>query len=141
MTQNVKLVVFGSRDVTDFGTVADAIHLGLKELGIEICDIEVLIEGDAAGVDKQSGIWAGDWNIPVRAMPADWSNITARGAVVKTGNNGGKYNAVAGFWRNQAMAELGTHFIGIRNSGKSNGTDDMLKRVNKLRKPVHFVTV
>jgi len=51
-------------------------------------------------------------------------------------NKYGKYNALAGFNRNQQMAEYADVLIAIIKNNSS-GTRDMIDRMNKLNKKVY----
>lgn len=119
------VVVTGGRDFTD----RDAVWAALTALHAQH-PITELIEGEASGVDTLCREWAEIYNIPVRRCPADWSDLTVPGAVIKQGKHG-PYNAVAGHQRNQSMLEgeprptYGVVFPGGR------GTADMHRRMLK----------
>lgn len=93
----MRLVVTGGRKFKDrkmIYMVLDAIHAKFP--------ITKLREGCADGVDRICGQWAEEHGIEVERFPADWENLTAPGAVIKSGPRG-RYNANAGKDRNKDM--------------------------------------
>ena len=126
-----RLVVTGGRDFDDRRFIYSALNEALELFGFSY-----LIEGDARGLDKIAGFWArktlGDAaNIK---YPADWSNIEAPNAWVKTRPDGTKYNALAGEWRNWEMLQDGKpDYALIFHGGK--GTADMFEKIKKCRIP------
>lgn len=132
------LCIFGSRTISDVLVAHRAIYVGLQELGLKLRDIEAVASGMAQGMDERAVEWAGVYAKPVLPFPADWKNLDAPGAVIKRGPRG-RFNAKAGFDRNQQMADTASHFIGVRDKGKSNGTDDMAERVLKAGKPFAWI--
>lgn len=92
----MRTIVAGSRSIKDYKIVCDAI----KESGFEITEV---FSGTANGIDKLGEKWAKDNGIKVKRFPAKWSDISNPNAVIKE-NQYGKYNAVAGFERNEQMA-------------------------------------
>ena len=75
----------------------------------------------------------------IHSLPHDWKNIDVPIVVVKE-NKYGKYNALAGFNRNQQMAEYADVLIAIIKNNSS-GTRDMIERMNKLNKKVYVLEV
>lgn len=59
-----------------------------------------------------------------------WEDITHPDAYIKTNRYGYKYDALAGFRRNEEMAKYADALICIYN-GNSPGSTDMLKRAKK----------
>lgn len=99
----MKVIVAGSRSITDFKKVWQAI----EESGFQISE---LVSGGARGVDRLAEEWARDKEIPTRIFRPDW-----------------KLGAVAGPIRNQQMAVYADALIAIWD-GKSRGTQDMIKK-------------
>ena len=130
------LCIFGSRNLNNSVIIHAAIERGIRALGINMADISYVLDGGAKGVDTAAHFWARKQGLETQRREADWKNVEAEGAVVRRGPYG-LYNAVAGHWRNEEMAKEGTHFIGIRQSGKSTGTDDMIERVKAHGKILH----
>src|SRR5205814_2155971 len=87
----------------------------------------VVISGEAEGPDKHGLIFAEKAGLKVRKKPAKWGDIKAEGAVVRH-NSRGAYNALAGHWRNQEMADIADGAL-IVYDGRSTGSLDMLFRM------------
>lgn len=108
----MKVVIAGSRGITDPQLVEDAIALS----GFHITEV---VSGTARGVDRMGETWAQSRGIPVVQFPADWK---------------GK-GKMAGFFRNQTMAGYCDAAVIIWD-GESRGTAHMLKITRALGKPV-----
>lgn len=119
--QGLKVVVCGPRDFND----SDVVFAAIEKSGFSISEI---VSGGATGVDTIGEHWAREKGISVTRFLPDWSNIDVPGAVVKQ-NRQGKYNAKAGFDRNQKMAEYADAVIAIDLD--TNGTSDMIERAEK----------
>jgi hypothetical protein len=128
-----KVIIAGSRSIKTYALIREAIVLsGLwKDYGKDI----IVISGEAEGADKLGEEFAERNGLKVLKRPAKWSNIKAKGAVVKTRYNGEKYNALAGHWRNAEMAEEGDCALVIWD-GKSTGSLNMVEQMLKLEKRV-----
>jgi hypothetical protein len=61
--------------------------------------------------------------VPFDTCPADWDNIHATGAIVKTRRDGKLYNARAGHDRNGSMLTKNPHGVIAFEGGR--GTHDM----------------
>lgn len=96
-------------------------------------EITEVLCGMAEGADLLGKQLAEYYKIPVKEYPAQWKNFDLPYVKIKT-NDYGKYNALAGMWRNQKMAEDADFLIAIWD-GKSKGTKDMIDRMKKLKKP------
>lgn len=128
MSKGIKLIIAGSRDCKDYDVVEEAIRLGIEEL--KLGKISQVVSGHAQGVDSLGEEWAIKNGINIVTFPADWKNLTAKGAVIKSRYNPWtkkeeKYNANAGFKRNEEMADYADALIAV-NLG-TNGTDNMVK--------------
>lgn len=98
----MKTIIAGSRTITDYRLVEDAV----KESGFEITTV---ISGAARGVDWLGEKWALERDIPVEFFPADWN----------------KYGKKAGYLRNEQMARVGEALVAITTG--SPGTAHMIK--------------
>jgi hypothetical protein len=78
----MKVVICGSRNITDYALIVEAI----RESGFEITEV---VSGCARGVDLLGERWAKENGIPIAQMPAEWE----------------KHGKVAGFIRNREMVE------------------------------------
>lgn len=137
----MKVIIAGSRKLHPIDSQIRSI---IKQSGFEVTE---LVSGNAEGIDKAGEGWAqlentfrarppvSDPLINITRFPARWSDITAPGAIVRYNRAGRPYNVKAGFERNQKMAEYADALIAIWD-GKSRGTADMIRRMEKLGKPV-----
>jgi hypothetical protein len=103
----MKVIIAGSREVTDYSLIESAI----AESGFETTQI---ISGGARGVDKLGEQYAKEKNVPCRVMTANWD----------------QYGKAAGYIRNEQMAEVADALIAIWD-GKSKGTFNMINIAKK----------
>lgn len=125
----MKVAVIGSRGFTDYSLMYE--HL--KDV-----DISLIISGGAAGADKLAERYADEHDIPKSVIPADWSNLQATPCKVKYNKYGKPYNAMAGFNRNQQMAEQCDMCVAFWD-GESKGTFHMIQAIRKLGKDCKVV--
>lgn len=111
----LKTIVAGSRDITEYQLVHDAIYTSPWL-------ITEIVSGGARGVDTLGEQAAAAFGIPTKIFPADWDT----------------HKRAAGPIRNQQMAEYSEGLIAIWD-GKSTGTWDMIKRARKHKLRVHIV--
>ena len=114
----MKLIIAGSRDITDYNIVRKAvIDMGLwKQYGKQI---EVVC-GMARGVDLEGWKFAKKNGLVIHEFPADWNN-KGRGA---------------GHIRNKEMGNFADELLAIWD-GKSRGTKQMIEYMQSLGKPTH----
>lgn len=128
--KSIRLLVFGGRDFKDYrflGTLLDTLLTTVKGTGGQII---YLVEGEAPGADILAKSWAEWRRIPVLPFKAKWDDLTAPDAVIKINKYGRKYNARAGFDRNQQMIDEGKPTLAVAFPG-GNGTNDMVERCKK----------
>jgi hypothetical protein len=113
----MKLIVAGSRKVTDYNVVRNAID-GLISQGIVIT---TLIEGAARGVDSLASCYAFEHGIENVRVPAEWK----------------LYHKGAGTVRNKKMAEMGDALLAIWD-GNSSGTKNMITCAKNKGLPVYI---
>lgn len=109
MTQGMKLLVTGGRNLTDFQAVAltlDTLHAQTP--------IALLIHGAARGADSLASAWAAYRNIQSHAYPANWD----------------LHGKAAGHIRNQRMLTEGRPDAYLAFPG-GRGTADMVARCRK----------
>lgn len=126
----MKTIIAGSRTITGFSIVQEAI----EESGFEITEV---VSGDAKGVDSTGTSWGLQNELTVTHFPADWDNIEAPGAVIRINKWGRKYNAKAGYDRNEKMAQYADALIAIWD-GKSSGTKNMIDNARKYGLKVYI---
>lgn len=118
------VVVFGSRGYNDYEVFSDCVEGYIVDFNLSI-ENTVFVSGKAPdGPDNMIIEWCKEKGYAWHEVPADWNNLDAPGAVIKTNKHGKQYNARAGFDRNKEMANISTHGLGFWD-GKSPGTNDM----------------
>ena len=117
----LKVIIAGSRTITDLSLV----YKTIEDSGFEI---DIVVSGCAKGIDSLGELWAEENGIVVKKFPADWKDLITPPVKIKT-NGYGQYNALAGFARNQKMADYADALIAITTG--SPGTRDMIERANK----------
>lgn len=120
----MKVIIAGSRHINDYQLVSTVISNTISKYNISVTEV---VSGCANGPDILGEQWALENNIPVTPFPAEWDDITAPDAKIKINKWGKQYNALAGFQRNERMAEYADVLIAIWD-GKSHGTKDMIER-------------
>jgi hypothetical protein len=108
----MKVIVAGSRGISDPNAVADAI----EQSGWDITEI---VSGGAAGVDLLGEAFARFAKIEIKQFIPDWR----------------KYGKRAGPLRNKDMAKYADGLIAIWD-GQSRGTKNMIDEMQALKKPV-----
>ena len=109
----MRVVIFGSRGITDMAILEQAI----KQASFHITTI---ISGGAKGADALGEAYANAHNIPLEIYKPDWK----------------KYGRKAGPLRNEQMAKLADAGIGLWD-GQSRGTRHMHSYMQKIGKPVY----
>src|SRR4051812_10917666 len=98
-----RILIAGSRSFTDYVILRRHV---LPIVSSHLPDVSV-ISGKAAGADTLGEQFAAEFSLPVLSFPADWSNISTPGAVVRYHGDGRPFNARAGPDRNQRMLDDG----------------------------------
>lgn len=101
----MRTIIAGSRDLTDYSNVIEAITLA-EARGIIPT---VVLSGTARGVDRLGERWAIENHVKLEKYPANWEEFKLR----------------AGHIRNELMASKADALIAIYD-GKSSGTKDMI---------------
>ena len=117
----VKVIIAGGREFADYAKLKKAIAQSQF-------DITEVVSGGARGADTLGERWAKENSVPIKRFPAEWSNLKQAGAIVKINKWKKKYNANAGFFRNEEMAKYADGLITVEGG---NGTADMEKRGKK----------
>jgi len=130
----MKIIIAGSRSITDYALVCKAIGQTLSALGImSLQDIEV-VSGKAGGVDLLGERWANENHLRVKPFPAAWDDLVTPPVKIKRNKFGKEYNALAGFNRNEKMADYAHCLLAVWD-GKSPGTGDMVRCMDRRDKP------
>ena len=115
----MKLIIAGSRTIEDSGVLINAIDKhGLQDKTTEV------VSGACRGVDLLGEIWANHNNKQLIRFRPDWD----------------KFNKAAGPIRNRTMAEYADALLLIWD-GKSKGSANMKKNMEKLNKPIYEVVL
>jgi hypothetical protein len=115
----MKTIVAGSRTISDYKRIVDAI----ESSGIEVTE---LVCGGARGVDQMALRWARRKGLAVSKFPAAWRD------------KDGQIDRSAGFRRNAQMAEYAQALIAVWD-GESGGTKHMINLASKCGLLVHVV--
>ena len=113
----MKVVIAGSRDITDYDILLKAI----KECPFQITEV---ISGRARGVDTLGEKYAEDYGLKLHPFPADWKRLR---------------NA-AGPIRNAQMADFADAVLCVWD-GKSPGTKDMMNQARTRGLPLYVFKV
>jgi hypothetical protein len=110
----MKTIIAGSRDITDYQTIDDAMNAcGWLPTAI--------ISGAARGVDTLGETWGETHGILIYQFPAEWD----------------KYGKSAGYKRNEQMAKYAQALVAIWD-GKSRGTKHMIDIATKAGLTVYI---
>jgi predicted Rossmann fold nucleotide-binding protein DprA/Smf involved in DNA uptake len=113
----MKVIIAGSRDITDAGLVLKAVI----DSEFEITEV---VSGAARGVDSIGEKIANIQGWKVTRFPANWK----------------RYGKSAGPIRNKQMAEYSDMAIVVWD-GKSSGSKNMIETMKKLDKPVYELNI
>lgn len=108
----MKIVIAGSRGITDYTVLKDAIAQ------TDFSDITEVVSGCARGVDTLGERWAKSANVPIKEFRADWA----------------RFGKSAGIYRNAEMAEYSDGLIALWDM-ESRGTLHMIDCMRKRNKP------
>lgn len=128
----MKVIVAGGRGFND----AELLDFVLQQERDD--GMTAVVSGMAAGADRLGFLWARQNAVEVIQMPANWDDLEAPGAVIRTNRWGKPYNANAGFDRNRQMAETGDRLVAFWD-GVSPGTRQMIQTARVLGLPVRVV--
>lgn len=109
----MKVIIAGSREITNYQLVLDAI----AESGFEITEV---VCGMARGVDLLGKRYGDENEIPVKEFWPKWD----------------KHPKMAGKLRNTDMRYYGDALIAVHD-GVSTGTKDMISKMERAGKPVY----
>lgn len=134
------VVVFGSRKYKNYEIFGACVEGYIADHRLTREDT-VFVSGMAPnGPDALIVEWCKHNGWRWHECPAAWDDITVPGARIKTNGAGKQYNALAGFVRNQEMANISTHGLGFWD-GHSPGTSDMIDRCNKKKLDARYIRV
>lgn len=128
-----KVVIAGGRDFDDYDLLRDK----CTKLLTNKSNI-VVVSGTANGADKLGEVFGAYNRYEIKRFKADWDNIDTTPCLVRYNRSGKPYNALAGNIRNKEMGEFADAGI-VFWDGKSKGSADMIKILEKLGKPVKVI--
>lgn len=118
--KEVKLIVAGGRDFDDYSLLCQVLR---DQIEAYPDDWEIsIVSGMARGTDSMAVAFAREHGAQLYEFPANWET----------------HGKVAGFIRNQHMAEFGDLLIAFWD-GSSRGTAHMIKSMEKLNKPTTVI--
>lgn len=129
----MKLAIIGSRSFTN-------VELLNRTLEQYRSKVTLVVSGAARGADTLGEQWAVRNNIKTLIFPADWDNLDVPNAIIRTGKNGKKYNANAGFERNKLIINNCDGAL-IFWDMKSPGTKNSISLLDKQHKPYKTVEI
>ena len=113
-----RIVVFGSRDFTDYSLLEIKLNYYLQGIKDEI----IIVSGTARGADSLGILYAKNYGYQVEKYPAHWD----------------EYGKKAGMIRNRLMAGHSDYAVGFWD-GKSRGTKGMIDICKELDVPLRVV--
>jgi hypothetical protein len=116
-TQAMKTVIAGSRGITDYNKLKEAVD----RCGFVITEV---VSGGARGVDQMGERWAREHNIPIKQFIPDWN----------------KHGKAAGLIRNVEMSNYAEAVI-VLWDGSSRGSKHMYDTAIKKGLTVHLEMV
>jgi glycerophosphoryl diester phosphodiesterase len=109
----MKVIIAGTRTITDYAKVIEAI----ENSGFHLTEI---VCGGASGVDALGKRYGEEFNILVKVFKADWD----------------QYGRAAGPKRNEEMAKYADGLVLVWD-GKSRGSSNMLSLAHRYKLPVY----
>lgn len=107
MDKPCRLIVAGSRSITDVCTSEEARDFVFAAVDMTPFEIKEIVSGTASGVDGIGELYASERDIPVERFPADWDT----------------HGRAAGPIRNQKMAEYADAALIVRVNGSAGSTN------------------
>lgn len=130
----IKVAIVGSRSFSDYETLKRK----MNDLVYSEC---IIVSGGANGADLLGERYAKEKNWKIERHNANWSDLSEKPCKIKVRNNK-KYNALAGFNRNDRMLKSLAEnsdggFVVAFWDGKSKGTLHMIENAKKLNLDVY----
>lgn len=98
---------------------------------------DVLVSGGARGPDSWAEEYAREHALRTIVFPAKWDDLSARDAVIRVRADGSRYDARAGYRRNQLIVDASSFVIAFVMSDRRGGTEDTIKKAKAAGKRVH----
>ena len=123
-----RVIVAGGRDFTDYEFAKEKINEVIESFTEEQCYEIVIVSGKAAGADALGERFAEEYGLEIDPYPAKWKVLEGDFPIKIKENQYGKYNALAGFNRNELMSQNADALIALPGGS---GTADMVSRATK----------
>lgn len=124
----MKIGVVGSRNFSDYDFLEQVLDSLLAFYGKF-----QIVSGGAEGADTMAVRWANsqDFTWPI-VYDAYWDDLSHPDAVIKTSKSGRKYDAMAGFRRNQQIVDDVDLLVAFMNpNSPTPGTSDTISKAKK----------
>lgn len=129
-----RVIIAGGRDFQDYEYLKEVVDDILNNYDKPEV---IIVSGKAKGADTLGEQYADDRGYKKEFYPANWKDFTEP-CTIKTNRYGKKYNALAGFHRNELMAKNSDILIAFWD-GKSKGTKDMISIADRFGLDVYEV--
>lgn len=153
----MKIIICGSRNIElknkefIFKTLIDIISKEQYDKEVSNKDLEIVSGNNPKGADYIGELFAKNNNLKLTLFPAEWNNEKPKKpenwgstpTCVLKPNYYGQYNSLAGYLRNQTMANYSQGEICVAFDAEekrdNTGTRDMIKRAKKAWMKVYHV--
>lgn len=115
----MKTIIAGCRDFENYPLLKETVDKFRESVAVT-----EIVSGGAAGADTLGEQYAKENRITLKVFPANWD----------------KHGRAAGPIRNKQMAEYADQLIAIWD-GQSKGTENMIKTMKEVNKPVYIIWV
>lgn len=133
----MKLIIAGGRKIDE--ELAYGYIVKLRSENHPIIAATEIICGGAKGADQAGKDYGEFYDIAIKNFPAKWKDVDVPGAIIKY-NKYGAYNVLAGYMRNEEMAQYGDALLLIWD-GISGGSGNMKEQMEKLNKPIYEIII
>lgn len=133
----MKIAIIGSREFPCPNFVKEKVGYLCETLGRMETPLTI-ISGGANGVDTWAEEVAKGWEelgVKILVFKANWQDLSHPDAIIKTRNDGTKYDARAGHRRNKLIIDEATNIIAFWD-GTSKGTKHSIDLAIKANKPI-----
>lgn len=125
----MRVAVIGSRTYRNYKIVKeklDKLH--------SMRPITCIVSGGANGADSLGERWADENSVPKIVHEANWDDLSHPDALIKTNSRGKRYDARAGFRRNEMIVGDAQLILAFWDN-VSRGTRNTLEIAERLNKP------
>ncbi len=136
----LRIIITGTEEYSDYDFLKETcLNIISKEQCDRVLPIEFVSGHAPRGADYYGEKFAKEFGFTPKLFPANWNDLTESPCFEKEGHYG-KYNSLAGFNRNQRMADYAVDGILIAfRINKGHGTTDMIKRAKKANLKVYQI--